>query len=184
MIPEKYEFIHPEEQLQLLNTDLIRAYPKYESAEDKAKRFEKERILLCKYAFFLWEQRTRILSDSRLFLTPVPIDNFIVSHTRHGSDKPTLGILVEWWAYAKEKVWQVDEQGQKWLIFEFQGHYLSGNNRCKAVNAAGELRKFRVDYFSSLFVPFLKIHKLYEEPQALYESYSFPQALELLLKDQ
>ena len=60
---------------------------------------EKEELkkLFIENAFLFLENRERILCDSRMFLSPVPIQSGLAYSGTSGFHRPTLGIYLEWW---------------------------------------------------------------------------------------
>ncbi len=71
---------------------------------------EELRQLFVSNAFYLLAHKERILSDSRMFLCPVAIQNGIAYTGTSGFRKPTLGVYLEWWGLVKEAM-RTDKKG-------------------------------------------------------------------------
>lgn len=79
--------------------------------------------------FLFIEHRERILSDSRMFLFPIPVQNGIAYTGTSGFRKPTLGVYIEWWLNCPNaSVWN-EENDEKWIVYHLAGSPLSGSNR-------------------------------------------------------
>ena len=63
---------------------------KISTQSDKEREADKERFI--KNAFFLLAHKERILTDSRMFLCPVPITSGMSISGTSGFENPTLGI--------------------------------------------------------------------------------------------
>ena len=96
-----------------------------------------QRQLFISNAFYLLAHKERILSDSRMFLCPVAIQNGIAYTGTSGFRKPTLGVYLEWWGLVKEAM-RTDKKGCRSLVYQLAGSPLSGRNCCSAVREDGK----------------------------------------------
>lgn len=93
--------------IQLLSGKVIEGFPKTqeekENSSDAMTADEKmrEEKLFMDNVFLFYNNAARILEDSRMFLTPVSISNFV--HAPKGSTvyAPTLGVFIEWWIFER-----------------------------------------------------------------------------------
>lgn len=92
--------------------------------------------LLCRNLHRLIAESDKILSNSRMFLAPVPIQNGLAYFGTSGFHNPTLGVYIEWWKHYK-CAWVIDEFGVKQPLIYIAGSPLSGANRCAYVGAEG-----------------------------------------------
>ena len=125
---EEKKFQHPEGKIQLLDGRVLDCYqsqrpkcepvsneleidtsgvylsmkkpsssrPVKDEREDEEKELER---LFLNNAFVLLDNRERILSDSRMFLCPLPIRNGLAYTGTSGFHHPTLGIYIEFWLH-------------------------------------------------------------------------------------
>ena len=98
---------------------------------------EELRQLFVSNAFYLLAHKERILSDSRMFLCPVAIQNGIAYTGTSGFRKPTLGVYLEWWGLVKEAM-HIDKNDCRSLVYQLAGSPLSGRNCCSAVREDGK----------------------------------------------
>ena len=123
---EDKKFQHPEGKIQLLNGRVLDCCPleqpqdevdnqlsldttgvylslkkpnKANTVKDEREEDEKElEKLFLDNAFVFLENRERILSDSRMFLCPLPFSKSGLAYTGTGGFRnPTLGIFIEFW---------------------------------------------------------------------------------------
>lgn len=88
-------------------------------AEEANREFFLER------AFFFFRNAEKIMSDSRMFLAPVPIVNGIAYSGTAGFTNPTLGVFVEWWLNCETDVTH-DHSGKEALCYAIAGSPLTG----------------------------------------------------------
>ena len=103
----------------------------------KKSEIEKEGLDTLKKFFLLhavdfYRQADRILSDSRMFLVPVPVNSALAYIGTSGFSHPTLGVYIEWWMRNTEVCRQVKDK--LWLTYHIAGSPLSGCNHCSCVN--------------------------------------------------
>ena len=183
---EEKKFQHPEGKIQLLDGRVLDCYqsqrlkceplsndleidtsgvylsmkkpsgsrPVKDEREDEEKELER---LFLSNAFVLLDNRERILSDSRMFLCPLPIRNGLAYTGTSGFHHPTLGIYIEFWLHCPAATVMKDN-GEKWLLWHIAGSPLSGSNRCSLVNSQGEWKCEQVSSFSGIWRPFLEIN--------------------------
>lgn len=147
--------------------------------EAKAKQAEDD---FAANAFLFFDNRERILADSRMFLAPVPVQNGLMYTGTSGFQKPTLGVYIEWWQNCLLS--NITDKRDHWLIYHFGGSPLSGFNISSAVNASGEKRELNVRPFSDLWHSFVEINKRYDDAKNRYEAYSIDKVIELLKCDE
>ncbi len=130
-------------------------------------------------AFFLFQNRERIMQDSRMFLAPVAAENVLAYTGTSGFRNPTLGVYLEWWVHCEGAV-RTAANGAKSLIYRLAGSPLSGVNSCVAVCEDGTEEKLRLRSFSDYWFPFMKINQRYSQAKARYQAYSLQQVLDIL----
>ena len=141
-----------------------------------------ERKLFTDNAFLFLDIRERILSDSRMFLCPVPVQSDIAYTGTRGFNRPTLGIYLEWWKYcAAASV--LDDNDEEWLVYQIAGSPMSGGNRCSLVNPFGETKTEHVSSFINLWPRFIKINCRYDDAKERYAAYTLGQVLSILEKE-
>lgn len=145
--------IHPNGKILLMNGNILECYPKAEAPVDikpdagleldttgEYLRIGKMPVrsprktgeepwmrLFFKEAFFLYEHRDRILSDSRMFLTPLPFQNNLAYSGTSGLRHATLGVYLEWWASCERSLIKKDGDVHA-LTYYFAGSPLSGSH--------------------------------------------------------
>ena len=197
------EILHPEGKILLMNGNILECYQKTEVPDDikpdagleidttgeylqiwnmpvRAPRKTGEepwKRLFYKEAFFLYEHRDRILSDSRMFLTPLPFQNNLAYSGTSGLGDATLGVYLEWWASCERSVIKKDGEIHA-LTYYLAGSPLSGINRCNAVTRNGETENVSFSgSFAELWHPFMAINKRYTEAQGIYQAYSLEETI-------
>lgn len=153
---------------------------KEKNAEIMAGAAEKQ--LFLENAFFLLANSKRILSDSRMFLCPVPIQNGLAYTGTSGFHCPTLGVYIEWWMNCGASM-VANKKGAKWLVYHIAGSPLSGSNSCGVVNEQGETTSWQIVPFKDLWTSFIEINSRYDYAKNNYEAYSLKQVLDLLGTD-
>lgn len=140
---------------------------------------EEQRQLFISNAFYLLAHKERILSDSRMFLCPVAIQNGIAYTGTSGFRKPTLGVYLEWWGLVEEAM-RTDEKGCRSLVYQLAGSPLSGCNSCSAVREDGMTEAVRLSSFGRHCGPFMKLNQRYTEAKQLYQAYTLQKVLDIL----
>ena len=154
--------------------------PRKEPAKsEEQKDLEK---LFTANAFFLWQNRDRIMNDSRMFLAPVAIQNGLFYTGVSGFRNPTLGVYVEWWNECKGTL-RENEQDELSLIYYLSGSPLSGVNYCKAVYADGRIEDVSLGkLFPNYWQSFMRVNRRYTGAKQIYKSYTLQEVINQLVK--
>jgi len=182
---EKKEFRHPDGKIQLLDGRVLDCYPLEGSNIPQrvinVDEEEKEQLrLFLDNAFVLLANRERILSDSRMFLCPLPFCRNGLAYTgTSGFQRPTLGVYLEFWMTC-DQACLVDDSDGKWLLHHIAGSPLSGSNRCRLVDERGEERIVQVSEFKKVWTTFMDINRRYADAKVEYEAYSLREVLGIL----
>ena len=199
------EVLHPEGKILLVNGNILDCYPKAEASDgirhddlelDTTGEFLSVRnmpvktpdktgkepwmAIFYKEAFFLYGHRDRILSDSRMFLTPLPFQNNLAYSGTSGLSDATLGVYLEWWESCERSVIKKDGEIHA-LTYYLSGSPLTGINRCNAVTRDGITEKVSFSgSFAELWRPFMAINKRYTQAKRIYQAYSLEETLAIL----
>ena len=138
-----------------------------------------QRDLFIDNAFYLMAHRERIMSDSRMFLSPVTMNNGIAYTGTSGFRRPTLGVYLEWWTLTTEAM-SIDSEGHRRLVYHIAGSPLTGMNHCTAVCDDGKRRRVSLSSFGRHWGPFTCINKRYDEAKVQYQAYSLEQVIAIL----
>lgn len=143
----------------------------YDSEKETERQYTFQ--IFTENAWFFLEHAEEILSDSRLFLAPVKIQNGLAYFGTNGFIKPALGVYLEWWLNYKSGR---DKNGN--LIYYISGSPLSGSNCCMSVAPDGEHVDCRHDiYFGDVWRGFIEENNRYNDAKVNYEAYSLEEAL-------
>ncbi len=149
-------------------------------SKEKSKEDNAWQVLFLKEAFFLHENSGRILSDSRMFLTPTPFQNNLAYSGTSGLDSATLGVYIEWWK-ACEKAVIIKDGEVEALTYFFAGSPLTGTNSCSAVDRDGKVMKISFPGpFYDIWEPFMKINTRYTEAKQRYQAYTLEETVAIL----
>lgn len=140
---------------------------------------EKEVRLFLNNAFLFLQNRDRIMSDSRMFLCPVPIQNGLAYTGTAGFNHPTLGVYLEWWLSCENTMIHKEDE-TKWLVYFISGSPLSGANKCGIVNEKGDTDSKSILPFSAVWSSFMRINKRYDEAKSLYQAYTLEEVVKKL----
>lgn len=140
---------------------------------------EEQKLLFVKNAFYLLAHKERILSDSRMFLCPVAVQNGLAYTGISGFRRPTLGIYLEWWSQTPGAM-RTDKEGRKSLVYYIAGSPLTGANRCGAVREDGVTEDVTLLPFWEHWRPFTFINNRYTEAKQLYQAYTLQEVLDIL----
>ena len=136
--------------------------------------------LFFKEAFFLFGHREQILSDSRMFLTPLPFRNNLAYTGTSGLSGATLGVYLEWWRECERAVIRKDGVVHA-LTYYLAGSPLSGNNRCSAVTGKGKTEQVCFPSpFNEIWKSFMRINQRYTEAKQIYQAYTLEETVEKL----
>ena len=146
-------------------------------SSDKEKEADKERFI--KNAFFFLAHKERILTDSRMFLCPVPIQSGMSMSGISGFVSPTLGVYLQWWERC-EGAMRADKKGRRSLVFKLSGSSLSGYNVCDEVCEDGKTKCSQLYDFKVLRDGFIRINNIYKSVKQKFQAYSIQQVLDIL----
>lgn len=144
-----------------------------------SEEFERQKKLFTDNAFYLLAHQERIMHDSRMFLTPVAVQNVLAYTGTSGFHTPTLGIYLEWWNECP-KALRTDKDGNRSLVFHLAGSPLSGTNQCAEVFEDGRIEPIHVSSFISHWRSFAAINTRYDEAKHMYQAYTLEQVLDIL----
>lgn len=143
---------------------------------------EEQRQLFISNAFYLLAHKERILSDSRMFLCPVAIQNGIAYTGTSGFRKPTLGVYLEWWGLVEEAM-RTDKNGCRSLVYQLAGSPLSGRNSCGAIREDGKTEAVSLSSFGRHWGPFMKLNQRYTEAKQMYQAHTLQEVLDILHRE-
>ena len=193
---------HPEGKLLLMNGNVLDCYPKenqpqtilpddicldqsgeYIQIKAKPKKAigKREREpweeLFFKEAFFLYDHREEIMSDSRMFLTPLPFNNGLAYTGTSGMNKATLGVYLEWWEDCERAVIREKDRVEA-LTYHIAGSPLSGANNCSAVDREGRTVAIHFSYpFHQIWQSFRRINQRYTEAKQIFQAYTLEETI-------
>ena len=204
---ESAEERHPEGAIRLMDGTILTCYPKPEEEmqqteevvadelplETTGRHFgmgrrriapkpeakEVLRQLFIDNAFYLLAHRERILQDSRMFLTPVSVQNKLAYTESPGMDAPTIGVYLEWWSSCLGSM-VFSKSGRMSLIYELTGSPHSKVTSGRQLYENGETEPIHsyghVQYWESL----IEINKRYNEAKQIYQAYTLQELLDIL----
>lgn len=140
---------------------------------------KKEMELFLKNAFRFQANKERILTDSRMFLCPIPVQSGMTISGTFGFMNPTLGVYLQWWDVCPGAL-RTDENGRRSLVFKLSGSNLSGVNKSGEVFEDGSIGYDCLRPFKSYWYPFVKINNVYTEAKNKYQAYTLEQVTEIL----
>ena len=149
------------------------------SSTDKEKKLE----LFLKNAFRFLANKERILTDSRVFLCPIPVQSGMTISGTSGFMNPTLGVYLQWWDACSGAL-RTDENGRRSLVFKLSGSNLSGVNKSGEVFEDGSVGYDCLRPFKSYWYPFVKINNAYTEAKNKYQAYTLEQVTEILEREE
>ena len=150
---------------------------KISTQSDKEREADKERFI--KNAFFFLAHKERILTDSRMFLCPVPIQSGMSISGTSGFENPTLGIYLQWWETCTGAMF-TDKKGRRGLLYKLSGSGLSGHNICDVVHEDGTTKNVELHPFKDYRDSFIHINNTYKSAKQKYQAYSLRQVLDIL----
>ena len=204
------DFIHPEGKIQLLNGTVLDGYPleqpeaevdndleldatgtylavgkspkKTAAIPTSDEKRQKEGRLFLQNAFLFLQHRDRIMSDSRMFLCPVPIQSGLAYTGTSGFERPTLGVYIEWWLGC-ESATVCKKDNTKWLVYLMSGSPMTGSNSCGIVNDDGKTVFESISGFRQAWSSFMKINHRYDEAKSLYQAFTMEEVVEKLKEE-
>ena len=206
---EEKDVRHPEGKIQLKNGNVLDCYPITDQpgvivrdnlsldttgeflqvGKSRGKRLSGKRIperpaweqLFLQEAFYLYEHKEQILSDSRMFLTPLPFKNGLAYTGPSGMNNATLGVYLEWWEDCEQAVIRDKDQVDAFTYF-IAGSPLSGANHCLAVDRKGRSVTMQFSPFLPIWSSFMRINQRYTEANQRYQSYTLEDTIAKLRK--
>lgn len=144
---------------------------------ERRKQEEIDEKLFYEHAHLFLANADKMLSDSRLFLAPVNVENGLAYTGTSGFRKPTLGVYIEWWLYHKDA--SIDAKGHPiWFI---SGSPLSGRNACSAVDRKGKTHRAQLNgSFSAVWSSFVEVNNRYNEFKGRYMAYDLREVIDIL----
>ena len=139
------------------------------------------RNLFTDNAFLILANRERILSDSRMLLTPLCVRNGLAYSGAFQT--ATLGVYIEWWINAPYSVLFDEKDDTMSLIWYVSGSPLSGGNLCSKVTEDGKIETVRVPFFIKLWPKFADIIADYHKPKKRYQAYTLPEVIDILRRE-
>lgn len=172
--------LSPQGELRLTDDSLIPCYPLSEPHSGKpSESYDEEPLaqIFIQHIPALWAERKRILSDSRLFLCPIPIRSGVA----YCGAFPiaTLGAYIELWSLV-DSTHFVDNEGEEHFVYRISGSPLSGNNRCGLVSSSGKDYQASINRFGIAWRSLRELIRRYQEAQSTCEAYSLTEALAIL----
>ncbi|MFR6435013.1 hypothetical protein [Porphyromonas sp.] len=137
------------------------------------------RKLFIDNAFYLLAHRERILRDSRMFLTPVSVQNKLAYTESPGMDAPTIGVYLEWWSSCLGSM-VISDSGRMSLIYELTGSPHSKFAVCRQLYEDGETEPIHLYYFARYWDSLMEINMRYNEAKEIYEAYTLQELLDIL----
>ena len=176
------EDMFPDGKIILLDGRVVDCYPRMTNERlpytDKEK-IEEDKERFIKNAFFFLTHKERILTDSRMFLCPVPITSRMSISGTSGFENPTLGIYLQWWETCAGAMF-TDKKGRRGLLYKLSGSSLSGHNICGVVHEDGTTKNVELRPFKDYRDSFIRINNLYKSSKQKYQVYSLLQVLDIL----
>ena len=175
---ESVEERHPEGAIRLTDGTILTCYPKSER-EEPQEADEELRQLFIDNAFYLLAHRERILQDSRMFLTPIGVQNGSSYTKSLGLDAPTIGVYLEWWSSCLGSM-VLSKSGRMSLIYELTGSPHSKVTSGRQLYEDGETEPIHLYSFVHYWEPLIEINKRYNEAKKIYEAYTLQELLDIL----
>jgi len=179
----------PEGKIVLLDGRVVDCYPRAGLAFGESvgqpidskpvktdKEIEADMVRFIKNAFFFLANKERILTDSRMFLCPVPIQ---CGMSISGFENPTLGIYIQWWERC-EGAMRTGKKGRRSLLYKLSGSSFSGHNSCGEVYEDGSTKNVELRPFWDYGKSFIHINNTYKSAKQKYQAYSLQQVLDIL----
>lgn len=154
--------------------------PHFVTDKELAERRKQEKIdakLFYEHIHLFLANADKILSDSRLFLSPVNVVNGLAYTGTSGFRKPTLGVYIEWWLYHKDA--SIDAKGHPiWFI---SGSPLSGRNACSTVDRKGKTHRAQLNgSFLAVWGSLAEVNNRYNEFKGRYMAYDLKEVIDIL----
>lgn len=147
------------------------------------RRTDAERKLFTDNAFYLWEHRSRILSDSRMALCPLHIGNNLAFINVKGIASNTLGGYLTWWQEF-DRARRTDRRGRRSLIYFVGGSPLSGGNHCGEVYESGRTRTIQVYPFKDYWMSFAEAQEKFLGENDASQPYTLAEIINILHEEE
>lgn len=144
--------------------------------ESNRKQCREDMDYFLKYAFFFFANRERIYSDSRLFLSRVPVSIGLGCIDDHNT---TLGGYLEMWEHFQQSV-TCDNDGNIAFLFDAVGSPLSGSCVLSVVNEDGKRSIIRTGHLTQYLKMLGNAHNRYMKVRASSWAYSVKQVYDIL----
>lgn len=144
--------------------------------DQNRKQWREDMEYFLKYAFFFFANRERIYSDSRLFLSRVPVSIGLGCIDDHNT---TLGGYLEMWEHSKDSV-TCDKDGNIAFLFDAVGSPLSGSCVLSVVNEEGKRSIIRTGHLTQYLKMLGNAHNRYMKLRANSWAYSIKQVYDIL----
>lgn len=143
--------------------------------EDFRKERDKADRLFYEHAHLFLSNADRILSDSRMFLTPLDIVNGMAYTGPFGT--PTLGAYIEWWLYHRQVSFDKDD----YPIWHISGSALTGAHACSSVDLEGKSISAQLKgAFRDVRDSFLQVNRRYKDAIGRYITFTLQEVIEIL----
>lgn len=156
------------------NGNVLECFPKTELSPEQfnwpnQEARDRDRDLFKANAHFIFKNRDKVFSDSKIFLAPV---NIMSGAAYTGAlVKPTLGTYVEWWV----------RRGSEDLAYFVSGSPLSGANVSKSIKPNGKTVELKADgLFLDLMKEFQSVHNRYVDARKECDAYTLEEAINAL----
>lgn len=126
-------------------------------------------------AWLLYKNSDNILTDSRMFLSPLKAHNNLAYFGTNGLKDPTVGVYIEWWLHYPEI--SVLPEG---LIWHFAGSPLSGTNSCGIVTPENRKMTMHSRPFRDIWRSFIEVNTRYTVAKQRCETYALEDVIILL----
>ena len=143
--------------------------------QKQTSEFEETKIFL-NNAFYFLAHHDRIMRDSRMFLTLVPVQNGPIY-----LGKLCLGAYLKWWL-SYDNVRRTSEDKRLSLVFRLVGSPFSGRNSCDEVYEDGSHKVVHVSNFMNAVGKLKRISEHYSKHNNK-ERYSLKEVVEILKKE-
>lgn len=140
------------------------------------KQWREDMECFLKHAFFFFANRERIYSDSRLFLSRVPVSIGLGCIDDHNT---TLGGYLEMWEHSKDSV-TCDNGGNIAFLFDAVGSPLSGSCVLSVVNEEGKRSIIRTGHLTQYLKMLGNAHNRYMKVREKSWAYSIKQVYDIL----
>lgn len=172
------------EKLHLLNGNILKCVAGKGAATATDKETQTDFLrFFAQNAFFLLKNADKIFADSRMFLSPIPVESGLAYVGNSGFCHPVLGAYLEWWLHGNGgRV--TDHNGKERLVLKVSGSPLSGVNTCPATDAEGNIEHLCMRPFSTVCHSFIQHNQRYKAAKCGYEAYALEEVVKRLRAEQ